>query len=385
MPNLHILFVIPVYNHKDGLRIIAPAVAQYGDLLIVDDGSTDTSVGPEYGEYAEIIRHPENKGKGAAITTALHYAQRHKYSHIITIDADRQHLPDDIPLFLAAITANPRALIVGVRDFASQPESIPRSASMGRSFSNFWFRVQTGQKGADTQSGFRAYPVKALTFLNCSCSRYTFETEVLVRASWAGVPLVWQDIRVHYQKAGERISHMHRVKDNVRLSLLNTHLTMRAIIPWPHKKMDYCTTEELRFRAPIRSLRSFVRCGMSPQKIGLSIAMGVLLGVLPLFALHTISILFAASFFRLSKVLSVGISQLCAPPLVPALCIELGHRLLHGQWLVDISWQSLGVEFLSRAWEWIIGSLILAPIFAIIAGVVAYIIAYSIKGIEARI
>lgn len=385
MSNIRTLFVIPVYNHKDGLKVIAPEVSQYGDLLIVDDGSTDGSVSPEIENIARVIYHEENRGKGAAIATAANYAQDHGYSHIITIDADRQHFPQDIPLFLAAIRKNHDALIIGVRDFETEADTIPRSASMGRSFSNFWFRIQTGQKGADTQSGFRVYPLTALAFLNCSCSRYTFETEVLVRASWAGVPLVWQDIQVYYQKPGERISHMHRVKDNFRLSLLNTHLTLRAIIPWPHKKMDYCCTETFSLHNPIRSLRNFVRGGLSPQHIALSIAMGVLLGVLPLFALHTISILFAASFFRLSKVLSVGVSQFCAPPLVPALCIELGHRILHGKWLVDISWQSLGVEFLSRAWEWIIGALILAPVLAIIAGGIAYLIAYSVKSVEARI
>lgn len=381
------LIVIPVYNHREGLQSIISLVASYGQVLVVDDGSTDNSVDDNIKQLATVISHPENKGKGAAIITASNYASKHGFSHLITIDADGQHLPADINKFIEAINNDPESIIVGVRDFENSTSqyNIPKSATWGRSFSNFWYRVQTGEVGEDSQSGFRAYPVAVLEAGLCGDSRYSFETEILVKSNWAGVDINWISIDVFYPEPEKRITHMHRVKDNIRLSWLNTRLTMRAVVPWPYKQFDPTKKDTFSFREPIQSTGRLLKSGVSPINIGMSIFMGVLLGILPLFAIHTVAILFAASYFRLSKVLSVGISQFCAPPLAPAICIEVGHRLLYGKWLVDASWQTLGLEFLDRAWEWIIGSLIVAPLFAIIAGLCFYCLAFSLQRLGARL
>ncbi|MGL1933213.1 MAG: DUF2062 domain-containing protein [Desulfotalea sp.] len=381
------LIVIPVYNHRDGLQTIISSVHSYGNVLVVDDGCTDNSVDERVEKLATVIRHRTNKGKGAAILSASRYAKENNYSHLITIDADTQHLAEDIPKFIEAINSSPESIIVGVRDFSKSElnKNIPKSATWGRSFSNFWYRVQTGEVGEDTQCGFRAYPVKVLESKLCGDSRYSFETEVIVKANWAGVKIKWIGIQVFYPEPEKRITHMHRVKDNIRLSWLNTRLTMRAVVPWPYKQLDPTKDNNFSFRQPIQSMRNLLKTGVSPLNIGLSIFMGVLLGILPLFAIHTVAILFSASFFRLSKVLSVGISQFCAPPLAPAICIEVGHRILYGKWLIDASWQTLGLEFLDRAWEWIIGSLIVAPVLAVIAGVIFYGLAFFLQKVGSRL
>ncbi|SHI70717.1 hypothetical protein SAMN05660830_00726 [Halodesulfovibrio aestuarii] len=386
------LIVIPVFNHREELSRVAIEALEHGDVLIVDDGSTD-GVSADIASLAvQCIRHSKNRGKGAAILTAAAYAREHGYTHIVTIDADGQHLTADLPKFFVAIEANPDSVAVGVRDFSNaKNRNIPGSATFGRAFSNFWFRVQTGEKGLDTQSGFRAYPVGLLQELSFSESRYSFEIEVLVKAVWAGLSIQWLPIHVHYPEPEKRVSHLHRVKDNILISWLNTRLTMRAVLPIPHRKLVRVeqsvenASEQFYLTRPVDSLRDMVRQGASPEYVGFSAGLGVLLGTWPLFGIHTVATLFAASFLRLSKVISVGTSQFCMPPFVPALCIEVGYFIRNGEWLTDVSWQTLGVEFLDRAWEWILGSLVLAPILAGVTGLVFYLVTRSIYKLRQEI
>lgn len=393
MPNsFRLLIVIPVYNHRTELCRVVTGAQAFGDVLIVDDGSTDGVEADIASLSVPSIRHNENRGKGAAILSASAYAKKHGYTHIITMDADGQHLATDIPKFIAAVEMNPDSVIVGVRDFSNaEQRNIPISATFGRAFSNFWFRVQTGEKGLDTQSGFRAYPVALLQQLSFSESRYSFEIEVLVKAVWAGLYVNWIPINVHYPEPGKRVSHLHRVKDNILISWLNTRLTIRAVLPIPHRKLVRAkptieeNTEQFYLTRPIDSLRDMVRQGASPKYVGHSAALGILLGTLPLFGIHTIATLFAASFLRLSKVISVATSQFCMPPLVPALCIEVGYFIRNGEWLTDVSWQTLGVEFLDRAWEWILGSLVVAPILAGVTGIFFYLLTRSIYKLRQEI
>lgn len=393
MPNsTRPLIVIPVYNHRAELCRVALEALEYGDVLIVDDGSTDGAQADVASLPVKLIRHNKNRGKGAAILTASAYAKEQGYTHIVTMDADGQHLATDLPKFFAKVEANPEAVVVGVRDFSNaEQRNIPTSATFGRAFSNFWFRVQTGEKGLDTQSGFRAYPVALLQQLSFSESRYSFEIEVLVKAVWAGLSVEWLPVNVYYPEPDKRVSHLHRVKDNILISWLNTRLTIRAMLPVPHRKLvraEQCVEsdeEEFYLTRPIDSLRDMVQQGASPEYVGYSAGLGVLLGTWPLFGIHTVATLFAASFLRLSKVISVGTSQFCMPPLVPALCIEVGYFIRNGEWLTDVSWQTLGVEFLDRAWEWILGSLVLAPILAGITGLVFYLLTRSIYKLRQEI
>ncbi len=378
------LIVIPVYNHSAQLRAVVASALPHGEVLVVDDGSDDAPDAAVAGLPVTMLRHDENSGKGAAILTAAGYAHEHGYTHVITMDADGQHLAEDLPAFMAAIAEHPRAIIAGVRNFAqASRRNIPRSATWGRAFSNFWFRVQTGEQAQDTQNGFRAYPVPVLLKLPMTERRYAFEIEVLVRAVWANVAIRWLPIGVYYPAPEERVSHLHRVRDNVRLSLLNTRLTMRAALPVPHRRLGPVGDMEDAEKAfalgsPMESLREQLRKGLSPRTIGLSAALGVLLGTWPLFGVHTVTTLFAASFLRLSKIIAVAAGQLCMPPLVPAMCVEVGYYVRNGAWLTDVSWQTLGVEFLDRAFEWIIGSLILSPVLAALVGLLFYGLAKTV-------
>ena len=113
-------------------------------------------------------------------------------------------------------------------------------------------------------------------------------------------------------------------------------------------------------------------------------AVGVLLGALPLIACHTIAILLVCGFFRLNKVAAVSSSQLCMPPIVPALCIELGYYVRHGHWLTELSLQTIGYQALERIYEWFLGSLLLAPLLALLVGALTYLLAWMVQREDAE-
>ena len=369
-----VLVAVPVYNHASTLRaVVLGLLERHPHVLVVDDGSDDLEPKVLAGLPVRMVRHGRNRGKGAAIRTAALEARRQGMSHIVTIDADGQHDPADLPLFLEAVAADPLAVIVGARDFNT--ENVPGSSRFGRAFSNFWLRVQTGVILSDVQSGYRAYPLIVLENLRCTENRYSFEVEVLVRAAWAGFRLREVNIRVHYPPKGERVSHFRAFMDNARISLLNTRLTIRAVMPVPHRKFGEDEAGRVSPIHPLKSLQILLRDDATPAGLGLSAALGIFLGTLPLIGIHSIAILLAAGWLRWNKIAALAASQLCMPPLVPALCIEAGHYLRHGVFLTEISLRTLGYEAPQRLWEWILGSMLLAPLLAALTGAAVWVLA----------
>jgi uncharacterized protein (DUF2062 family) len=99
---------------------------------------------------------------------------------------------------------------------------------------------------------------------------------------------------------------------------------------------------------------------------------GIFFATLPILFAHTLVILYVAARLNLNKVVAVNVQHLCMPPLVPALCIEVGYYMRHGQWLTDLSFATVFAQFSSRLFEWFLGSLIIAPAGAILVGAFFY-------------
>jgi len=375
------IIVIPVYNHSVTLRhVVKKALEVHDAVMVVDDGSTDPVMDKLEGLDVKIISHAKNLGKGAAILSAIKEARTLGMTHVVTIDADGQHDPNDFRRFIPVIRENPDAIVVGKRDF--KKADVPFGSRIGRGISNFWLRVETGKILGDAQSGFRAYPVSVIENLKLREKCYALEIEVLVKAAWAGVELLEVDISTYYPPPDERISHFRLFRDNLRLSLLNARLTMRSVAPVPHRKIvnnRHRQGEKITVLHPLRSLKKLLTENTSPAQLAAASALGVFLGTLPLIACHSIVILFAAAFFRLNKVVALSASQICMPPLVPALCIETGYFLRHGKFLTEISMTTLGYQALERVYEWIIGSLLLAPVIALLVGLTVYVICVYIS------
>ncbi len=381
-----IVIVIPVYNHGKTLRGVAEqALATERPVMVVDDGSTDGGAETLAGLDLLLVTHTENRGKGVAIRTAAARALEMGMTHMVTVDADGQHDLADFPGFVSAVLREPDAVVVGKRRF--NRETDPKSSIHGRSFSNFWFRIQTGQRIGDAQSGYRAYPLYIFEALNFTEPRYSFEVEVLVKSAWAGVPIRDLDISVYYPPGNERISHFDLFMDNLRLTHLNTKLTARSIVPFPHRKvgeMEGKAAPVISLKHPLTSIKTLLARKSTPRQLAAAGAAGVFLGALPLIACHTLAILLFCGFFRLNRVVAVCTSQLCMPPLVPALCIEVGHFMRHGRFLTEISLETLGYQGLERLLEWLLGSLLVGPLLAGIVGLFIHGAALVLRRREAH-
>jgi uncharacterized protein (DUF2062 family) len=385
LPENYLWCALPVYNNRETLhQVAAECRALVCHVVVVDDGSTDVVVRELLADLdVTVLVHGENRGKGEALRTASRFVEEQGGVYMVTVDADGQHLPRDIEKFIAAVLEDDSAIVIGCRNF--QTENVPFSSRFGRSFANFWLQVETGLQVADCQSGFRAYPVRHLNRLKLRGSHYDFEAEVLARAAWAGLSLKMVPIDVIYPKAEDRVSSFRPLLDNLRLTHTHALLVLRRLLPLPHPRLVAKTPLDLSLlRHPGKVLRLLLKESATPQGLALSAAVGLFIAVLPIFFLHTGVILYFSQRLGLNKIVSLNIQHLAMPPLVPALCIELGYYMRNGVWLTDLSFATVFRQFSARLYEWFLGSLVIAPLAALLAWIVIYLTAEFVKHIRSR-
>lgn len=225
--------LIPTYNNaKTVCDVIRRSAQVCPDVMVVNDGSTDdTLVRLQTLQKElpfELVSYEDNRGKGGALKAGFRRAKALGFTHVLTLDADGQHFPEDAPLLLEAGERNPEAIIVGSRSFGD--ENMPGGNVFANKFSNFWFTVQTLQRIPDTQTGFRLYPLDHIGGLRVLTARYEAELELLVFSAWCGTKLIPVPIRVYYPPIEERVSHFRPTMDFVRITILNTFLCLLAIV-----------------------------------------------------------------------------------------------------------------------------------------------------------
>lgn len=226
-----ICVVIPTFNNVGTIKdVVERSLAQCQDVIVVNDGSTDGTAEALH-TFSDIIlvNLERNSGKGVALKAGFTKALALGFAYAITLDADGQHFPEDIPLMLEANMKHPGALLVGERKGLRQMER-SWGSKFANEFGNFWFMVQTFQLLRDTQTGFRLYPLKKLVGLSLLTSRYEAELELMVFARWHGVRLVPVEVGVYYPPKEERVSHFRPVQDFTRIFVLNTVLCFAALL-----------------------------------------------------------------------------------------------------------------------------------------------------------
>ncbi len=364
--------VIPLYNHGNTIReVVIRALAERNEILtkviVIDDGSKDQGIQNIQDLDVECISLSQNMGKGHALRLGAKTLLDAGFTHMISLDADNQHYPEDIPLFLQALEKNPNTFLVGARDFSV--ENIPKSSRFGRVFSEFWMFVQTGTRVSDMQSGFRAYPLQALLCLPLKENRYSFEIEVLVQAAWAGFAIADIPIQVLYQQGEERVSHFKAIADNVRISMLNTRLTIRALVPIPFKHHSLDVEGNISLLSPLQSLQLLLK-NSTPLNLSISAAISLTICTLPILGLQSILLLFCIQKWHLDRLCALAIIPLSWPPILPGICVLIGYRIRQGEWLTEFSITTLGHEIWQRILDWVIGALALAPIVGICMAII---------------
>jgi glycosyltransferase involved in cell wall biosynthesis len=237
---MKICLVIPFYRHENAIAATLAAVKAQGlPCILVDDGSgPDAAAQLDALETRErgwltVLRLSQNQGKGAAVMAGMEAAAREGFTHALQIDADGQHDAADIPQLIAAAKANPRAVVTGVPRY---DDSVPRSRLYGRYVTHVWVWINTlSLQIKDSMCGFRVYPV--LPALNVWRRmrwgrRMDFDTEILVRLFWMGVPVIGLPTRVTYPADG--VSNFDLLRDNLRISWMHSRLFvgMLARLPW---------------------------------------------------------------------------------------------------------------------------------------------------------
>jgi glycosyltransferase involved in cell wall biosynthesis len=222
--------VIPVFNHERTVaEVVHRALALDLPVVVVDDGSTDSTYDRIKGIAGiRILRHRSNRGKGAALMTGFSQAEKTS-AWAITLDADGQHDPRDAAGLVAAIPRNQRPIVIGKRQGMLATEA-PWTSRFGREFSNFWVRMAGGPSLADSQSGFRIYPLPECLHLGVDSRRFQFEVEVLAKANWNRIPVIEAPISVSYRPGTPRISHFHPFFDFLRNFGVFSRLITRRVL-----------------------------------------------------------------------------------------------------------------------------------------------------------
>ncbi|MDO5559295.1 MAG: glycosyltransferase [Oscillospiraceae bacterium] len=213
---MKIFVIIPALDPDAGLLSLIDDCIALGikDIIIVDDGSScacSTIFDGAQAKGCVVLHHSNNLGKGAAIKTAVRYLNDHHCSYI-TADCDGQHLACDIALMVSVMRNYPHALILGVRNFRSH--DIPWRSRYGNAFSSFFFRLSTGTRCCDTQTGLRGIP-ESLTdkLLSTQGTRYDFEMNFLTQAVKSGTQLKMVSIHTVYEDKN-KCSHFHPLRDS---------------------------------------------------------------------------------------------------------------------------------------------------------------------------
>jgi len=231
--------VIPVYNHAQVIGTVAAAIRAHGlHCILVDDGSEAgcarvlDQLAAQAPDAITLLRHPQNRGKGAAVITGMQHAAATGYSHALQIDADGQHDCADIPRFVQLAQQHPLAVIAGCPIY---DDSVPALRFYARYLTHIWVWINTlSLEIKDSMCGFRLYPLTPVMRLISTRkigAHMDFDTEILVRLYWAGAQVINVPTRVGYPLDG--VSHFRAVQDNLLITRMHAVLFAGMLLRSP--------------------------------------------------------------------------------------------------------------------------------------------------------
>jgi glycosyltransferase involved in cell wall biosynthesis len=211
-----VLVLIPAYNAAKSVGDVVRASREFvRDVVVINDGSRDETASAAASAGAEVVSYPQNRGKGGALKTGFAWALQRGYDIVITLDADGQHLPGEIPKLLRCREETGADLIIGGRAHLFG-QMLPRRRVANR-FSA-WCIARASKTGCtDSQSGYRLYSSALLRNVRLRSDGYDLESEVIVRAGRAGFKVVTTPIDLGFVD-GIATSHYKPLKDTLRIA-----------------------------------------------------------------------------------------------------------------------------------------------------------------------
>lgn len=218
-----IVALIPAYNEAERIAAVIAGARRYLPVLAVDDGSADDTAAVAEAAGATVLRQVPNQGKGAALRAGMRWALAQGYAAVVTLDADGQHDPDDLPRFLEAFADTRADLIIGQRDFRQMPPVRRVANTVGR-----WaFSWAVGQPIPDNQSGYRLLSRRMMeAVLDSQEQGFEFEVEMITTCVRRGYRLAWVPIRTIYAGEGSHIRPWQHARNFARV-VRQTRAAMR--------------------------------------------------------------------------------------------------------------------------------------------------------------
>lgn len=215
---MRVMALIPALDAADTIGHVVTSAKKYvGTVVVVDDGSTDGTKAAAEDAGAHVISHGVNRGKGVALRTGFEYALAEGYDAVVTLDADTQHDPEEIPKLIEAAKGD-AGIVIGsrLRDRASIPAYRYHTNMIGvRCIS---WRARNPLE--DSQSGFRVYKAEVLRGMKYTSTRFETETELLIRAGLRGFRIASVPVRTIYSEKILSSSHYRKVADTYRICIL---------------------------------------------------------------------------------------------------------------------------------------------------------------------
>lgn len=205
-----VVAIIPAYNEERTIgSVVLRAMAHVHDVVVVDDGSTDATAQIAEAAGAIVVRHKRNRGKGAALNTGFYKARELDPDALVLLDADGQHLPNEVPNVLAPVLADEADIVVGSRYIGNgnghangngngNGHGVPRHRVVGHWAFTTLTNVTSGVRVSDSQSGFRALSWRAIQALNFSSDGFSVESEMQFLAGELGLRVAEVPITADY-------------------------------------------------------------------------------------------------------------------------------------------------------------------------------------------
>lgn len=189
--------LLPAYNEEVAIASMILLSSQYAtEVIVIDDGSTDRTKQISELAGATVLSHKTNKGKGVALKTGFDYAK--DFDIIVTIDADGQHNPSEIPLLIEPIANDEADLVNGSRYINGHETSTPKYRRIGQTVLDTATNIAAGVKITDSQSGFRAFSSKCFKYFNFNPEGFGIESDMLIEAANNNLRILEVEITVRY-------------------------------------------------------------------------------------------------------------------------------------------------------------------------------------------
>jgi len=210
-----VVALIPAYQEGPRIGAVVERARAHLPVVVIDDGSSDDTAGRAEAAGATVVHQLPNAGKGAALRAGFRYALDGGYSAAVTLDADGQHDPDEIPAFLDVFRERRPELVIGKRAFGEMPPVRRLSNTLG----GLTLSAALGRNVPDNQSGYRLIGrVLMRAMLESDESGFEFEVEMIARAIALGLPIEWVPIRTIYAGEPSHIEPWRHFREFLRVT-----------------------------------------------------------------------------------------------------------------------------------------------------------------------